>query len=125
VQPHLHLLRDARSTNGGMRKVEPDQILSKIPEHARRVGLVGAAVTDHPRLPAILRALIDSGRTIGVSSLRADRLNDELVGLLAAGGYRTLTTASDGASQHMRDEIRAAPARRTCATPPACAARTA
>jgi radical SAM superfamily enzyme YgiQ (UPF0313 family) len=28
------------------------------------------------------------------------------VGLLAAGGYRTLTTASDGASQHMRDEIR-------------------
>ena len=95
-----------RSTNGGMRKVEPDQVLAKIPEHARRVGLVGAAVTDHPRLPAILRALIDSGRAIGVSSLRADRLDDELVGLLAAGGYRTLTTASDGASQRMRDEIR-------------------
>jgi radical SAM superfamily enzyme YgiQ (UPF0313 family) len=95
-----------RSTNGGMRKVEPDQILSKIPDHARRVGLVGAAVTDHPRLPAILRSLIDSGRSIGVSSLRADRLNDELVGLLAAGGYRTLTTASDGASQNMRDKIK-------------------
>jgi radical SAM superfamily enzyme YgiQ (UPF0313 family) len=95
-----------RSTNGGMRKVEPDQILPKIPDHARRVGLVGAAVTDHPRLPAILRALIDSGRSIGVSSLRADRLDDELVGLLAAGGYRTLTTASDGASQHMRDVIK-------------------
>jgi radical SAM superfamily enzyme YgiQ (UPF0313 family) len=69
------------------------------------VGLVGAAVTDHPRLPVILRALVDSGRSIGVSSLRADRLNDELVGLLAAGGYRTLTTASDGASQAMRDRI--------------------
>lgn len=94
-----------RSTNGGMRKVEADDILPKIPEHARRVGLVGAAVTDHPRLPAILRALIDSGREVGVSSLRADRLNDELVGLLAAGGYRTLTTASDGASQAMRDRI--------------------
>jgi radical SAM superfamily enzyme YgiQ (UPF0313 family) len=94
-----------RSTNGGMRKVEQEQILPKIPEHARRVGLVGAAVTDHPRLPALLRALIDSGRHIGVSSLRADRLNDELVGLLAAGGYRTLTTASDGASQQMRDRI--------------------
>lgn len=94
-----------RSTNGGMRKVELDQIMPKIPEHARRVGLVGAAVTDHPRLPSILRALIDSGRQVGVSSLRADRLNDELVGLLAAGGYRTLTTASDGASQAMRDRI--------------------
>ena len=63
-------------------------------------------MTDHPRLPVILRALVDSGRQIGVSSLRADRLNDELVGLLAAGGYRTLTTASDGASQQMRDRIR-------------------
>lgn len=95
-----------RSTNGGMRKVEPDQVLDKIPPYARRVGLVGAAVTDHPRLPVILRALIDAGREVGVSSLRADRLNDELVGLLAAGGYRTLTTASDGASQQMRDRIR-------------------
>jgi radical SAM superfamily enzyme YgiQ (UPF0313 family) len=94
-----------RSTNGGMRKVEPDEILARIPAHARRVGLVGAAVTDHPRLPAILRALVDSGRKVGVSSLRADRLSDELVGLLAAGGYRTLTTASDGASQQMRDRI--------------------
>jgi radical SAM superfamily enzyme YgiQ (UPF0313 family) len=95
-----------RSTNGGMRKVEPDQILARVPDHARRVGLVGAAVTDHPRLPMLLRALIDSGRSIGVSSLRADRLNDEIVGLLAAGGYRTLTTAADGASQRMRDEIK-------------------
>ena len=94
-----------RSERGGMRKIEPEQILSKIPEHARRVGLVGAAVTDHPRLPAILAALVDSGRGIGVSSLRADRLDDELVGLLAAGGYRTLTTAADGASQCMRDQI--------------------
>ncbi len=94
-----------RSTNGGMRKVEPDQILAKIPEHVRRVGLVGAAVTDHPRLPVVLRALIDSGRQVGISSLRADRLTPELVGLLAAAGYRTLTTASDGASQQMRDRI--------------------
>ena len=95
-----------RSTNGGMRKAEPEQILARIPDHARRVGLVGAAVTDHPRLPAVLRALVDAGRGVGVSSLRADRLNDELVGLLAAGGYRTLTTASDGASQRMRDLVK-------------------
>jgi radical SAM superfamily enzyme YgiQ (UPF0313 family) len=94
-----------RSTNGGMRKAEPEQILPRIPEHARRVGLVGAAVTDHPRLPVLLRALIASGRGVGISSLRADRLDDELVSLLAAGGYRTLTTAADGASQRLRDQI--------------------
>jgi radical SAM superfamily enzyme YgiQ (UPF0313 family) len=94
-----------RSTNGGMRVVEPDVILAGVPEHARRVGLVGAAVTDHPRIAEVVRRIVDSGREIGISSLRADRLDDELVGLLARGGYRTLTTAMDGASQRLRDHI--------------------
>jgi radical SAM superfamily enzyme YgiQ (UPF0313 family) len=94
-----------RSTNGGMRTVEPERVLARVPADAPRVGLVGAAVTDHPKLPVILRALVDAGREVGISSLRADRLTDEIVGLLRAGGYRTLTTAADGASERMRDEI--------------------
>jgi radical SAM superfamily enzyme YgiQ (UPF0313 family) len=94
-----------RSTNGGMRLVAPDKVKSLIPADARRVGLVGAAVTDHPGLPEILRFLVDSGREVGISSLRADRLTDEIVGLLKRGGYRTLTTAADGASERMRDVI--------------------
>jgi radical SAM superfamily enzyme YgiQ (UPF0313 family) len=94
-----------RSTNGGMRLVAPDVVLDAVPAHARRVGLVGAAVTDHPRIAAIVRRLVDSGREVGISSLRADRLTDELVGLLARGGYRTLTTASDGASERLRVAI--------------------
>jgi hypothetical protein len=94
-----------RSTNGGMRLVAPERVKGLVPEDARRVGLVGAAVTDHPGLPEILRFLVDSGREVGISSLRADRLTDEIVGLLKRGGYRTLTTASDGASERMRDVI--------------------
>jgi radical SAM superfamily enzyme YgiQ (UPF0313 family) len=94
-----------RSTNGGMRKVAPDVVLALVPEHARRVGLVGAAVTDHPQIAEIVRRLVDGGREVGISSLRADRLTDELVGLLARGGYRTLTTASDGASERLRVAI--------------------
>jgi radical SAM superfamily enzyme YgiQ (UPF0313 family) len=94
-----------RSTNGGMRTVPPEVVLSRVPADARRVGLVGAAVTDHPKLPVILRALVDAGREVGISSLRADRLNDEIVGLLKRGGYRTLTTAADGASERLRDHI--------------------
>lgn len=94
-----------RSTNGGMRKLSPQVVLDAIPAHAERVGLVGAAVTDHPQIRQIVRALVDGGRQIGISSLRADRLDDELVGLLARGGYRTLTTASDGVSERMREVI--------------------
>ena len=94
-----------RSANSGMRPVAPARLLSLVPAEAQRVGLVGAAVTDHPALAEILRALVDAGREVGVSSLRADRLDDELVGLLARGGYRTLTTAADGASQRLRDQV--------------------
>jgi radical SAM superfamily enzyme YgiQ (UPF0313 family) len=94
-----------RTTNGGMRLVAPERVLSLIPADARRVGLVGAAVTDHPRIKEIVRAIVDSGREIGISSLRADRLDEELVSLLARGGYRTLTTAADGTSQRLRDFV--------------------
>src|SRR5262249_15634437 len=91
-----------RSTNHGMRAAPPERILGAIPAAARRVGLVGAAVTHHPRIAEIVRAIVDGGREIGISSLRADRLTDELVGLLRRGGYRTLTVASDGASERVR-----------------------
>jgi radical SAM superfamily enzyme YgiQ (UPF0313 family) len=94
-----------RTTNGGMRTVPPERVLSLVPDAARRVGLVGAAVTDHPRIVELLRTLVDSGREVGVSSLRADRLTQELVSTLHAGGAQSLTVASDGASQRMRDLI--------------------
>jgi radical SAM superfamily enzyme YgiQ (UPF0313 family) len=94
-----------RTTNGGMRLVPPERVLSLIPEEARRVGLVGAAVTDHPKIKELVSKIVSSGRGIGVSSLRADRLDNELVQLLAEGGYKTLTIASDGASQRIRNQI--------------------
>jgi len=94
-----------RTTNGGMRLVPPESVLSFIPPDARRIGLVGAAVTDHPGIKEVLRALVDNGRQAAISSLRADRLDAEFVGLLARAGYRTLTTAADGASQRLRNSI--------------------
>jgi radical SAM superfamily enzyme YgiQ (UPF0313 family) len=94
---------------GGMRTVPAGDVLRRISENARRVGLVGAAVTDHPRMLDLVGGIVESGREIGLSSLRADRLADhlgeEFVRLLAKGGYRTLTTASDGASQRIRDMV--------------------
>lgn len=94
-----------RTTNGGMRTIPPEKVLSLIPAPARRVGLVGAAVTDHPRFADLLRTLVDSGREVGVSSLRADRLTQEIVHSLRRGGAQTLTVASDGSSQRLRDLV--------------------
>ncbi|MBS2023060.1 MAG: radical SAM protein [Deltaproteobacteria bacterium] len=96
-----------RTTNGGMRTVAPERVLELIPEHARKVGLVGAAVTDHPRIVDLVRTLVDSGREVGISSLRAEQLvkKPELVRLLAKSGARTLTTAADGASERLRTAL--------------------
>jgi len=96
-----------RTTNGGMRTVPAERVLELVPKAARRVGLVGAAVTDHPRIIELVRTLVDGGREVGISSLRADRLcaRPELVSLLARARARTLTTAADGASERLRKAI--------------------
>jgi radical SAM superfamily enzyme YgiQ (UPF0313 family) len=94
-----------RSTNGGMRVVPKEVVLAAIPEDVRRVGLVGAAVSDHPKIVELLRALTDRGCEVGLSSLRPDRLKDEFVQALRLAGYRTLTTALDGASERLRGLI--------------------
>jgi radical SAM superfamily enzyme YgiQ (UPF0313 family) len=94
-----------RSTNGGMRVVPKDKILGLIPADARRVGLVGAAVSDHPKIAEIVRTLAERGAEVGLSSLRPDRLNDEFVGALKQAGYRTLTTAMDGPSERLRESL--------------------
>ena len=91
-----------RSTNGGMRLATLEQILATIPEAAPKVGLVGAAVSDHPQLEEIVEAIVATGRQVSLSSLRADRLTPRLMALLREGGYRTITVASDGASERLR-----------------------
>ncbi|MBX3185800.1 MAG: radical SAM protein [Labilithrix sp.] len=94
-----------RSTNGGMRLAPMERILELVPADARRVGLVGAAVSDHPRIVDIVNALTARGCEVGLSSLRPDRLKEEFVGALARAGYRTLTTAMDGPSERMRERL--------------------
>ena len=92
-----------RTTNGGMRLVDAERLLSIIPEDADRVGLVGAAVSDHPQIVSIVESLVERGAEVGISSLRPDRLSDPFVGALKRAGYKTLTTAMDGASDRVRE----------------------
>ena len=96
-----------RSTNGGMRIVPEEVVLGTIPRDARRVGLVGAAVSDHPKVVSIVNALADRGCEVGLSSLRPDRLaqHEGFVAALARVGYRTLTTAMDGTSERIRETL--------------------
>ena len=96
-----------RSTNGGMRLVDAAHLSEIVPDSAPRVGLVGAAISDHPQLVGLLEELVARGKGLGISSLRADRVarRPEIARLLRAGGYKTLTVASDAASQRLRRDI--------------------
>ena len=94
-----------RGSNGGMRLASPEAILGAVPPEARKVGLVGAAVSDHPRIVDIVNTLADRGLGVGLSSLRPDRLTDPFVGALKRAGYRTLTTAMDGPSERLRGTL--------------------
>jgi radical SAM superfamily enzyme YgiQ (UPF0313 family) len=94
-----------RSTNGGMRLVPKERLLELVPEGVTKVGLVGAAVSDHPKIAEIVRALTARSCHVGLSSLRPDRLSDDFVGALREGGYRTLTTAMDGPSERLRESL--------------------
>jgi radical SAM superfamily enzyme YgiQ (UPF0313 family) len=90
-------------STGGMRLLPFEDVVDLVPAHARRVGLVGAAVTDHPALEELVARIVEGGRGVGISSLRADRLTPALLDRLARGGYRQITVASDGISERLRE----------------------
>jgi len=69
---------------------------------AGRVGLVSSAVGDHPELEAMCEVLRGMGLSIGVSSLRADRISDAVLRALSESGTRTMTIAPEAGSERLR-----------------------
>src|SRR5437773_6125549 len=74
----------------------------------KRVGLVGACVSDYPWIGELLKVIEDNGMELSISSLRADSLTDDLVASLARGGHRTLTMAPEAGTERLRRAIRKA-----------------
>ena len=72
---------------------------------SHRVGLLGAAVADHPDLAELAIEANRRGAQVSVSSLRVDNLQPELLEVLARGGTRTVTLAPEAGSERMRAKI--------------------
>ncbi len=75
------------------------------PERTKKIGLMGAAVSDHPQIKELTAELVRQGINFSVASLRADTLDTQMTEALAASGQRTMTVAPEAGSEKMRDSI--------------------
>jgi len=82
--------------------------VAKLAQESRRVGLVGACVSDYPWIGDLMKVLNEYGVEVSISSLRADSLTEDLVAALQRGGHRTLTIAPEAGTERLRRVIRKA-----------------
>lgn len=72
---------------------------------AGKVGLMGAAVSDHPEFMALAGFVAERGAKLSISSFRAENLTLPAVELLKSTGLTTLTVAIEAGSQPLRDRL--------------------
>jgi radical SAM superfamily enzyme YgiQ (UPF0313 family) len=70
--------------------------------YRRRIGLVGPAVTDHPRLRELLVSLRQIGAELSISSLRIGSLSSAILSEMAKGKAQTIAIAPEAGSQRLR-----------------------
>lgn len=80
-------------------------VYDKFGQKASRVGLVGSAIAEHQELELIIRRFAERGTSVHLSSIRLDRVSDEVVRLLAKSGSKTATFAPETASESLAKRI--------------------
>src|SRR6266849_1847789 len=80
--------------------------VAEIAKESKRVGLVGACVSDYPWIGELMKVLEEHGVEVSISSLRADSLTEDLVASLQRGGHRTLTMAPEAGTERLRGVVR-------------------
>ncbi len=74
-------------------------------EHTDRIGLVGAAVADHPQIAQITTQIVQYGGRVTTSALRAEGVSQELLEALVASGQQTITLAPETADERMAEVL--------------------
>ncbi len=74
--------------------------------YRKRLGLVGAAIADHPQIDELVIGLRRMGAEFSVSSLRMKSLSDTLLNGLAESGTRTIALAPEAGSPRMRKLVK-------------------
>lgn len=90
-------------------RVRPLEILKAGVDRAaklgKKVGLMGAAISDYPEIDALVRYIRSKGLRYSCASLRADSLTADVVQGLADSGQQTITIAPEAGSERLRRVI--------------------
>lgn len=87
---------------------DADAVIRGIGERSpdvRRIGLLGMEMADHATMDNISAYLLEAGCALSFSSLRADRVNDQLLALLSQSSLKSVAIAPDGTSERLRRVI--------------------
>lgn len=79
-------------------------VASTLPE-SNRVGLVSAAVSDHPQAAMLCETLTGLGASLSFSSLRADTIVPQIAAALQASHHRAVAIAPEAGSDRLRRVI--------------------
>lgn len=90
-------------------RVRPLEILKagvdRAAELGKKVGLMGAAISDYPEIDALVRYIRSKGLRYSCASLRADSLTADVVQGLADSGQQTITIAPEAGNERLRRVI--------------------
>jgi len=86
------------------RRVLQEEIAAAEP-YKKRIGLMGAAISDYPEIDALCDDIRSSQLTMSVASFRVDSVTPRLMEALIASGMKTLTMAPEAGSERMRASI--------------------
>jgi radical SAM superfamily enzyme YgiQ (UPF0313 family) len=72
----------------------------------RKIGLLGAAVADHPQVVDVTEWLVRHGKQVSTSSLRAEKISERFLDLLKAAGQHNITVAPETGGIESRKRMR-------------------
>ena len=73
--------------------------------YGKRIGLMGAAISDYPEIDALSEYILSEELTMSVASFRADSVTATMIRSLAESGMKTITLAPEAGSARMRAVI--------------------
>lgn len=85
-----------------------DKILATIRDYhqtTKRIGLIGAALSDYPRLSQLCETLVAEGFELGLSSFRLDMITPSFLKILERGKIQSLTFAPEAGTERLRNVI--------------------